>query len=214
MDYKVRLLPCLYSQGLKHQWFFKFIHSLTVHLCMDAAPDFKKWQQILISGFMYWWIRVCEACSLGEEFVSRQRNQWKNIPCRRWKNWILLLCQKGRESFFLFLSWAQVYIISFYSKNKIDLERSTNYTFNTSKIFLCVQVPLLKFHSEEPAIWSRMNHKNVVSLYGVLRRGQKIYFLEEFIDGELPSFTNILLTLLAHCWWDSKQRLWHPSTER
>ena len=53
---------------------------------------------------------------------------------------------------------------------------------------LCIQVPLLKFHSEEPTIWSRLNHKNVVNLYGVLRRGQKIYFLEEFIDGELSAF--------------------------
>ena len=61
-------------------------------------------------------------------------------------------------------------------------ERASHLKFTND---LCFQVPLLKFQSEEMTIWSQLEHCNIVKLYGVLRWGQKIYFLEECIDGKL-----------------------------
>ena len=65
----------------------------------------------------------------------------------------------------------------------------SNDTRHSQKVLPVFQVPLLKFQPEEITIWSQLTHPNIVKLYGVLRRGQKIYFLEEFLDGKLHSET-------------------------
>ncbi len=55
--------------------------------------------------------------------------------------------------------------------------------YNSSAAFSC-QVPVLKFHPEEVTIWSLLDQNNVVRLFGVLRLGETIYFLQQFVDGE------------------------------
>ena len=72
-----------------------------------------------------------------------------------------------------------------------------NFKGHSQNVLPVFQVPLLKFQPEEITIWSQLTHPNIVKLYGVLRRGQKIYFLEEFLDGKIHSET---------VWGDSSRR--------
>ncbi len=58
---------------------------------------------------------------------------------------------------------------------------------NSCNIVDLFQVPLYKFNKEEVEIWSQLQHKKIVELYGVILDQENVCMFAEFIDGELLS---------------------------
>lgn len=56
---------------------------------------------------------------------------------------------------------------------------------NNRKIRGVFQILITSYQEDELLIWSNLDHRNIVQLYGAIRADSHIYILAEFIDGEL-----------------------------